>query len=116
LNLCRRQWQRRAGRPREQSVSQRWAWGRTESNEPFTQETGLAHALRTERREVLHRLLRQLPEPQADAVRLRFLGELPFADIAQTMDSSLSAAKQRVKQGLTALARLLQDKGMGDSE
>jgi RNA polymerase sigma-70 factor (ECF subfamily) len=109
LNLCRRQWQRRESRPKEHSCSQSTMWSVTGSGEPATFETGLAQALRTERRELVQQLLLQLPEPQADALRLRFLGELPFADIALTMGSSLSAAKQRVKFGLLALASLLQD-------
>lgn len=109
LNLCRRQWQRRESRPREQSVSNAADWNLIGVGEPASGETGLAQALRTERREQLHRLLLQLPEAQADALRLRFLGELPFAEIALTMNSSLSAAKQRVKQGLLTLAALLRE-------
>jgi RNA polymerase sigma-70 factor, ECF subfamily len=109
LNLCRRQWRRRESRPREQSASQSGDWARSGFGEPSTAETSLAQALQTERRELVHRLLLQLPEVQADALRLRFLGELPFAEIAQTMDSSLSAAKQRVKQGLLSLAELIRE-------
>ncbi|HTI49490.1 MAG TPA: RNA polymerase sigma factor [Planctomycetaceae bacterium] len=109
LNLCRRQWQRREGRPREQSCSGPDAWNANGAAEPSTGETGLAHALRTERREHVHQLLLRLPEAQADALRLRFLAELPFAEIALTMGSSLSAAKQRVRHGLLSLATLLRD-------
>lgn len=110
LNLCRRQWQRRASRPREHSVSQPLDWNVSGLSEPTTAETGLAQALRTERRSQVHRLLLQLPESQADALRLRFLGELPFAEIALTMNSSVSAAKQRVKLGLTTLAEMLRER------
>jgi RNA polymerase sigma-70 factor (ECF subfamily) len=109
LNLCRRQWQRREGRPREYSCSGPGSWNSNGMAEPSTGETGLAQALRTERREKIHQSLLKLPEPQADALRLRFLAELPFAEIALTMNSSLSAAKQRVRQGLLALANLLRD-------
>lgn len=109
LNLCRRQWQRRERRPQEESCSHTADWARAGIAEPATPESGLAAALRTERRELLHHALQQLPEPQADALRLRFLGGLPFAEIALTMDSSESAAKQRVRNGLQALAELLDD-------
>lgn len=115
LNLCRRQWQRRESRPREQTESQDAEWSFGGGNEPVTAETGLVSLLRTERKASVYRLLLRLPEMQADALRLRFLGELPFAEIALTMGSSVSAAKQRVKQGLTALAELLEDDESGDS-
>lgn len=111
LNLCRRQWRRRESRPREESYSQTNLWHSSSTNEPTTAETGLAQLLRTERREQLHVFLRRLPETQADALRLRFLGELSFAEIALTMNSSQSAAKQRVKQGLVTLACWLREEG-----
>lgn len=112
LNLCRQQWRRRESRPREQSVSHSHDWGAAGLGEPTTAETGLALALQSERRATVHQWLRTLPEPQADALRLRFLGELPFAEIALTMGSSVSAAKQRVKLGLMALsARLREHEG-----
>lgn len=109
LNLCRRQWRRRESRPREQSVSQPHEWEAAGLGEPTTAETGLAVVLQTERRAAVHQWLRTLPEPQADALRLRFLGALPFAEIALTMGSSVSAAKQRVKLGLMALAARLHE-------
>ncbi|MFN0056306.1 MAG: RNA polymerase sigma factor [Planctomycetales bacterium] len=112
LNLCRRQWRRRQERPLERAQSLADDWISAARGEPATNETGLSQALRTERREQVHQLLLQLPEAQADALRLRFLAELPFAEIAQTMGSSLSAAKQRVRLGLTAMSRLLgEDQG-----
>jgi RNA polymerase sigma-70 factor (ECF subfamily) len=109
LNLCRRQWQRREGRPREHSYYGAEFWNSIGIAEPSTGETGLAQALHTERREMIHQWLLKLPETQADALRLRFLAELPFAEIALAMNSSLSAAKQRVRQGLLALASLMRD-------
>ncbi|MSR57413.1 MAG: RNA polymerase sigma factor [Planctomycetaceae bacterium] len=109
LNLCRRQWQRRERRPREESCSQPGDWKLAGLTEPMSADGGLVRVLQTERRELLHKGLLKLPEPQADALRLRFLGELPFAEIALTMNSSVSAAKQRVKYGLQALAALLRE-------
>lgn len=109
LNLCRRQWQRRESRPKEQSCSTQSDWNAVGRNEPLNRETGLARLLQIEERQAVHRLLHKLPEVQADALRLRFLADLPFAEIALTMSSSLSAAKQRVKQGLETLAELLRE-------
>ena len=109
LNLCRRQWQRRESRPREESLPEGTAAERAGYREPATHDTALAIALRTERREQIHRLLTRLPEPQADALRLRFFGGLQFAEIALAMGSSLGAAKQRVKNGLAALADQARD-------
>lgn len=109
LNLCRRQWQRRESRPKEQSCSTQSDWTAIGRNEPLNRETGLARLLQIEERQAVHRLLHKLPEVQADALRLRFLADLPFAEIALTMSSSLSAAKQRVKQGLETLAELLRE-------
>lgn len=60
-----------------------------------------------ERSELLDRLLAKLPEGQADALRLRFFGGLKFHEIAETMDCSLSTAKNRVRWGLTKMAEYL---------
>jgi len=109
LNVCRRQWQRRESRPREYSLSSAPPADVTGFSEPLTHDTALAQAVRTEQREEVHRLLARLPEAQGDAIRLRFFGGLQFSEIADAMDSSLSAAKQRVKQGLAELARQLRD-------
>jgi RNA polymerase sigma-70 factor (ECF subfamily) len=55
----------------------------------------------------LDRMLNQLPSVQADAIRLRFFGGLKFQEIADSMDCSLSTAKNRVRWGLTRLAQLI---------
>lgn len=52
--------------------------------------------------------LKKLPEAHADALRLRFFGELKFEAIAQAMGCSLRTAKYRVKEGLQKLGELLQ--------
>jgi RNA polymerase sigma-70 factor (ECF subfamily) len=109
LNLCRRHWQRRESRPQEQSASAIIGWDVADHGEAIHADTGLGQLLLTERRQEVQRLLAALPEPQADALRLRFLAGLPFAEIALTMNSSLSAAKQRVKQGLETLAHRLRE-------
>jgi len=105
LNLCRRQWKRRAERPQE-LFCPRFDGPATAVPEPISHDGGLVHLLGTERREELLMLLARLPESQADALRLRFFGGLQFAEIAQAMDSSVSGAKLRVKMGLQTLAQL----------
>ncbi|MEX2185659.1 MAG: RNA polymerase sigma factor [Pirellulales bacterium] len=67
----------------------------------------LAALLTKERAELLDRLLAQLSEPQADALRLRFFATLKFQEIADAVDCSLLTAKNRVKTGLLKLAELL---------
>ena len=104
LNVCRREW-RRGSRRTDVSVA-------AFSPEPTTPETGLAAALAAERSELLLRMLDQLPEAESDAVRLRFLGELKFDEIALAMDSSVSGAKVRVKRGIERLANLLHDSSL----
>lgn len=60
-----------------------------------------------ERAELLDTLLAKLPEGQADALRLRFFGELKFHEIAAATGCSLSTAKNRVRWGLATLAEYL---------
>src|SRR5690606_25097290 len=97
LNLCRRQWKRRESRPQEIS----WGAGSDDEStslpEPATETTALTQMLAVERRQQVHVLLARLPEPQADALRLRFFGGLQFDEIAEIMGSSVSGAKRRVK-------------------
>lgn len=63
--------------------------------------------LAAERTEQVARLLSNLPEPQADAIRLRFFGELTYQEIADAMSITVSGAKRRVKIGLTKLADVI---------
>jgi RNA polymerase sigma-70 factor (ECF subfamily) len=60
-------------------------------------------------------LLLELSDVQADAIRLRFFGQLKYREIADAMDSSLGAAKQRVKLGLIAIGEMLRDRALIDS-
>jgi RNA polymerase sigma-70 factor (ECF subfamily) len=69
----------------------------------------LDQLLSRERAEHLRGLLGRLPEPQADALRLRFFGELTFPEIAAVMQCSEPGAKQRVKVGLMKLAKWLNE-------
>lgn len=107
LNLCRRQWKRREVRPRETPLDD--ASHVDFAAASIETENGLFSALRTERHQQVAALLSRLPPLQADALRLRFFGELPFAEIAQVMECSLSGAKVRVRHGLENLARMLRE-------
>ena len=109
LNLCRRQLKRHRRQPKQVPRSQLPANSPSLAKvEPVELETGLTRLLQLERREQLTRLLNELPEPQGDALRLRFFGGLKFSEIAEAMHSSLSGAKRRVQNGLLALAERLQ--------
>ena len=118
LNLCRREWR---GRRREAGAL--WRNSRAERRAsahnagPVTAETGLTALLQSEQHELLHALLDELPEAEADALRLRFFGGLKFEEIAEAMQSSLSGAKVRVRKGLQRLAdRIRRQTEQGDHQ
>jgi RNA polymerase sigma-70 factor (ECF subfamily) len=103
LRLCALQWKKQRARWTPQTT------GNTPGVEeaPATGESALDGLLRHERSTLLLRALAELPEPQADALRLRFFAGLSYDEIAATMGSSVSGAKQRVKHGLERLAERL---------
>jgi DNA-directed RNA polymerase specialized sigma24 family protein len=45
----------------------------------------------------------ELPDKQRGAIALRFLGDLPYADIAVVLECSEAAARQNVRAGLASL-------------
>lgn len=95
LNVCRRQRRRiSAARQSDCAISRTVA----------TAESPLDGLLRSEAREQLAELLDELPDVEADALRLRFFAGLQFDEIALAMDSSLTGAKVRVRRGLERLA------------
>ncbi|MEX2286944.1 MAG: RNA polymerase sigma factor [Planctomycetaceae bacterium] len=108
LNLCRRQLKRNSNRRNELPHSLLDNSGEFVS-QLLNHETGLSRALLAERREALLARLGELPDAEADALRLRFFGGLKFDEIAETMGSSVSGAKRRVKNGLLKLAASLRD-------
>lgn len=79
-----------------------------ESQEPLPPEQAIAR----ERRARLDEVLSQLQSAQADALRLRFFGELKFREIADTLECSLLTAKNRVKAGLLKMAELLDESAL----
>ncbi|WP_417380586.1 RNA polymerase sigma factor [Gimesia sp.] len=104
LNLCRRHYKKQKREPREVVRSSFSTSDETVIPEPSSSETPLQAVLKTEQFEQLTMYLAELPEVQADSLRLRFFGGMKFTEIALTMDCSLSAAKIRVKNGLLQLA------------
>jgi RNA polymerase sigma-70 factor (ECF subfamily) len=112
LNLCHRQRKRRARRPQVVSRSTLSASDRANIADPSTPETALAALLVRERGAQLQRLLNDLPDAQADAIRLRFFAGLKYEEIARSMGVSLGGAKLRVRGGLRRLSERL----LGDEE
>lgn len=104
LNECRRSLVKRSKR---REVSSHGVTTAVELAKLAAVENPTDSLLLRERAETLERLLRRLPEPEADALRLRFFGELKFHEIAQVMGCSLSTAKYRVRDGLTQLSQWL---------
>jgi len=71
------------------------------------QRSPLEQLVAREASENLHELLAQLPDNQADALRLRFFGGLTFPEIASAMGCSEPGAKNRVRTGLLKLTQWL---------
>ena len=60
--------------------------------------------------EGLDEALDELPEPQREAIRLRVVDDLAYADVAAALSTTPAAARVRVHRGLTALrARLTKE-------
>jgi len=108
LNTCRGLARRELGRADR-------AGSRTEflaANEPCSSGDALSQLVQAEQAALLFRFLDQLPETQADALRLRFFGELKFDEIAHVMNCSTNGAKQRVRSGLERLSAALRRSGV----
>lgn len=98
LNLTRRTLQRRHRQTQSLAAYAEQGTGRTQAPGP------LASLTHEDQWEQLMHWLETIPEDEADAIRLRFLGGLPFEEIAAAMQSSVSGAKARVRRGLLRLA------------
>jgi RNA polymerase sigma-70 factor, ECF subfamily len=66
-------------------------------------------AIRGESRARLEMAIRELPEAQQEAVRLRYLESRSIAEIAGTMERSEESVAGLLKRGLAALRRFLAD-------
>ena len=62
---------------------------------------------RTEKAEIIHRMLRRLPEDLRESVILRDLEELSYEEIAEMLKLPLGTVKSRINRGRAELARLL---------
>jgi RNA polymerase sigma-70 factor (ECF subfamily) len=104
INQCRR-----IGSRRQKRQMQTLSDHATESHELMhsrDEDPSLA-ASRREASYQLKQFLTELPAAQAEALRLRFFDGLKYREIAETMQSSLSSAKQRVRFGLEAISSKL---------
>jgi RNA polymerase sigma-70 factor (ECF subfamily) len=62
-------------------------------------------------RQAIGRAMHGLSPANRDAVRLRVLEDLPFAEVARRLGCSEGAARVRVHRGLDRLARELETSG-----
>jgi len=62
-----------------------------------------AQLLQAEQAALLHHLIRQLPDDQREAIRLRYFGALRTAAIAEVLHRSEGATRLLIHRGLTAL-------------
>jgi RNA polymerase sigma-70 factor, ECF subfamily len=85
-------------------------WGR--------QERGVSDPARNLHREDedrrIRRWLGELPDEQAEAVRLRIIAGLSFAQTAEVLSCSVPTAKSRVRYGLMKLRTLIEEENKHD--
>lgn len=115
LNHCRRHASRLARQPRQADVQGLAYWKGTLAGDVDSEPGPELAAMQSERHALLASLLLELPEVRADAIRLRFYGQLKYREIAQVMNSSLNAAKQRVRLGLETLGEMIRERKLTDS-
>lgn len=108
LNQCNRHYQRRMRQAALESQSQSSRRMTSEGAPLVCSSASPAEMLLAkERSERLAEVLAELPEVQADALRLRFFGDLKFQEIADVQGCSLTSAKNRVRWGLLKMAERL---------
>lgn len=67
------------------------------------------HALGAERAQRIHSALALLPQPQRDAIALRYTSELTVKEIAEVISKSPSATQKLLDRGLVRLKESLDD-------
>ena len=92
---------RRAGRAKKRALETRL---KTDAAHAISATPSL-HAMAGERAAGLEEALGRLPERQAEAVRLRYLGGLSLAETAERLECTASAVKALVSRGLDTLSR-----------
>ena len=109
LNQCRRHLKKQARSLQTQPWTEQQQSEIPNRTEAPSGDAPFRRLVLQERSQLLDALLAQLPETQADALRLRFFGQLKFHEIAGAMECSLSSAKNRVRWGLEKMAALLNE-------
>ncbi|MBT4867384.1 MAG: RNA polymerase sigma factor [Planctomycetaceae bacterium] len=110
LRQCSRNYARQNRKPQVHNWSNRPRVGDDVSvgiQPPSTLPSPPSQLLAKERAELLEQSLQELPESEADALRLRFYGQLKFQEIADAMQCAISTAKNRVRNGLVKLAEIV---------
>jgi len=87
------------------------AHGALDAEPPAVQTSPSGRVMRDERSAQIAAALAGLPEAQAEAVRLRYLGGLSIAETAERLARSDAAVKALVARGLQALAERLAGSG-----
>jgi RNA polymerase sigma-70 factor (ECF subfamily) len=75
------------------------------------EEPGSATEEATRRQSSIEGLLGRLPSRQAEVLRLRVYGELPFEAVAQVIGCSVPTVKSRFRYGVQKLRRALKRQG-----
>jgi len=110
LNVCHRL--REKGKKLPVTTTKLQAGQSEPSASPLETEVpceALSRLIDRERRTQVLGLLDKLTPIQAEAIRLRFFGEMKFQEIADAQGIGLPAAKARVRNGLLQLAKLIQN-------
>jgi RNA polymerase sigma-70 factor, ECF subfamily len=84
--------------------------GRALGNDAGTGDTLSAITAQEQAREVA-RLLEQIPEREAEVIRLRAWSDLSFAEVAVAVGAAVPTVKSRFRYGLEKLRRLLNLEG-----
>ena len=83
--------------------------GETENIADERSPTPREAAWRMELSELIAGAVATLPEPFKNAFILRYYEDMPYADIAEIMDSSIGTAKSRVARARVRLSEMLKD-------
>ncbi|MEZ4523760.1 MAG: RNA polymerase sigma factor [Thermomicrobiales bacterium] len=94
--------QRRGHRRFWKAINRRW------QHDP-PGDNAHALALRDDEHRRVHRAIQQLSEANREVVTLRFVADLPIAEIARTLHISEGAAKMRLSRSMRELAKDLGD-------
>lgn len=84
--------------------------GQRSADVMFADDT-LSTMVAREQARMIARLLEQIPEREAEVIRLRAWSELSFGEIALAVGSAVPTVKSRFRYGIERLRRLLDGKG-----